>query len=108
MAFQFRKIILLFLIMSFSFGDCCCAGNINSTANKIKKYIRNQNLDIATKYIKKYKNNLDSIISSVKATNKILLKINSVEYNTSIENGILLKEKKQNSLFKKNLQLDVF
>ena len=108
MAFQLRKIILFFLIFSFSFGDCCCAGYINSTANAIKNYIKNQNLDIATKYIKKHKDNLNSIISSVKTTNKILLKINSVEYNTSIKNGILLKEKKQNSLFKKNLQLNVY
>ena len=66
MAFQLRKIILFFLIFSFSFGDCCCAGYINSTANAIKNYIKNQNLDIATKYIKKHKDNLNSIISSVK------------------------------------------
>lgn len=105
MAFRFRKLILFSFFSSTYLFGCCCNSYIHNETNKIKTFIKNENLDIATQYLNAYDANMSSIISNELIINKVVNKIKSVEYNKLMQDGILLKLKKQNDLLKKRNDL---
>jgi len=104
---QFRKLIIISILFSFS-NACCCINQINNATNDIKNYIKTENLYIANKYLKDYDKNLSEIKKNIYISNLNLKKIVNVKYSLSKEDGIILRMNKQNFLLKKQIDLESY